>query len=110
MHKVEEVWESHSLHRELNKACGKISFPVFLSSAVETRENWKSLNKIDLRMGGAFINEVDNRHVPAVLELLAALVKCDPSGRNQTDWEKAKSVYAAIPVMFIDLANQCRSH
>ena len=81
MHEVEDVWETPVLHRELNKACDKIDFPVFPSSAVTTRDNWRSINKIDFRLGGAFINEVEDRHIPAVLKLLAALVKCDPSGK-----------------------------
>ena len=44
VHEVEEVWETHVLHRELKKACDKIYFPVFPSSAVTMHENWRSIN------------------------------------------------------------------
>ena len=86
--KIEEAWVSHSLHRDLMQACESIQFPVYPSSVLLKRDHWESLKKIDLQRGGTFINEIETRHVPAVLELLASFVRCDSSGKKHHGWQK----------------------
>ena len=108
MNEVDEAWESHGLHRELKTACEQIQLPELSSSAIRSGEHWTKIGRIDFRQGGSFINSLDDEHIPAVLDLLAAFVKLESPNKKHTDWKKEKAVFTAVLSMFINCALKCR--
>ena len=72
-------------------------------------EEWADLGfvVVNFEMGGSFINDLESKDVPSVLELLASFVNCNPSKTRHTGWERERSMFKAIPSMFIDCALKC---
>ena len=105
---IEETWEAHAFHRDLKHACSEVDFPLMPSSSLAGREKWTSIKTVNFEMGGSFINDLESKDVPSVLELLAAFVNCDPSKTRHTSWERERSMFKAIPSIFIDCASKCR--
>ena len=111
VNEIEQAWEDHSLHRGLMEACGKIKYPVFLSSCITSGKEWKSIAKVGFERGGAFIHDIEDKFIPGVLELLAAFVDCHSSGKSGIDcpqWMKDKGILDVIPSMFVKLAGMMR--
>ena len=63
---------------------------------------------MDFRQGRAFINSLDDEHIPAVLDLLLSFVKFDSPNKKHTAWEKDKSVFNAVTSMYINYSLKCR--
>ena len=99
----------HGFQRDLKEGCNKIECPVFASSAIKTGEHWTRIATIDFKMGGAFINNVDNKYVPSVLELLQSLVECDTSEKKITSWQNDGPVFDAVPSIYVKFASMCRA-
>ena len=107
---IEEIWEANSLHRAIEELADNVDFPVLPTSALTAGDKWDELCEIDFSFGGSFIAnpDVDEKHIPAILELMASFVLFDDKKKKHTTWQKDGSMFAAMPKMFIDFASKCR--
>ena len=107
---VIDIWEAHALHREIEKLADSFKFPVLPTSSLTASDRWQELCEIDFSLGGSFIinPDIDETHIPAILELMASFVTFYDKGTKHTKWQQDGPVFAAIPKMFIDFANECR--
>jgi len=87
-----------------------VEFPIFNASAIDDGDKWDVLAEIDFSEGGSFLlnEDIDDKHLPDILELFAAFVRFGSPEQKHTTWQKDGSVYTAIPQMFIDFAKKCR--
>jgi hypothetical protein len=108
---IQEAWEAHELHRELEKMVGSVNFPVFPTSAIKSGEYWTHLADIDFSFGGSFLLDpkIDEQHIPGILDLFASLVRFDRDGKKYTDWEKESPVFSVMPEIYIEFASECRA-
>ena len=107
---VEDAWACHELHRQMAGCSEKIEFPLLPASAIKREQHWKVLGDIDFSLGGSFITDVEDMHIPAVLDLFASFVDFDTSGTKRTDWQSDRRIFDAVPKKFIELASRCRSN
>jgi len=107
---VEELYVEYTLHRYLEELAETVEFPKFPASTIKSGEKWKEIGSIDFNFGGAFLldDNLDEKHLPGILELFASFVKFGSEDTKHTDWQKDGAVYSAMPEMFIKLSNKCR--
>ena len=107
---VEDLYVEYTLHRYLEELAETVEFPKFPASTIKSREKWKEIRSIDFNFGGAFLldDNLDEKHLPGILELFASFVKFGSEDTKHTDWRKDGAVYSAMPEMFIKLSNKCR--
>ena len=107
---VEDVWEAYSINRKLEQQTDSIQFPLLPISAIDDSKQWFEIAQIDFNFGGSFLADpdLDEQHLPAVLDLFAALVRFGARDKKYTRWKVDGPVYQAIPEMFIDFSKDCR--
>ena len=107
---VEDAWEAHELQRAMEASAKTVRMPLCPTSAIASGSHWEKLADIDFRFGGSFLldEKIDEKYLPAILELFASFVLFSPKETKHTKWEKDSSVYDAMPTMFINIAKECR--
>ena len=107
---VEEAWLGYELQRQFEAMADNVRFPMYPASALKEEDNWEVLLEFDFAEGATFLKNkaLKDDFIPDLLDLLAAFVHFDTSGKKHTNWQKDGAVYTAIPQMFIDFAKQCR--
>ncbi|KAL9182228.1 hypothetical protein ACHAXT_012880 [Thalassiosira profunda] len=108
---VEEIWESHAIHRAIEEMADDLEFPVLPAEAIQSGDCWEDLAEIDFSYGGAFLLDakIGEENIPEILELLAAFVYFDTDRKKYTTWQKDGSVFAAMPELFIKFADKTES-
>ena len=108
---IEDAWESHTLHRELEKMVDSVDFPLFPTSAIKSGEHWTDVASIDFKLGGSFLldEKIDEQLLPGILELFSTLVKFEMNETKYTDWEKDSPVFSVLPEIYIKFASKCRA-
>ena len=108
---IQNAWESHNLHRELEKMIDSVNFQLLPTSAMKKGNQWAEIARIDFSFGGSFLldEKIDEQLIPGILELFATFVKYDFDSKKYIDWEKDSSVFSVVPEMFIKFAYECRA-
>jgi len=92
-----------------------MEFPVYAASLILTGEHWDKICNIEFSLNGSFINnpQIKDEQIPKVLDLFASFVSFDTyvksSEMKNLFQERHADVFDALPTLFINFAQKCRT-